>query len=231
MPFFSVLRVNVNQAGAVRYERAVQRLAAAARADSDTFQWSARNSQGVDGVAYAYITALENLAELGTRETVPLLVRRLFGASDGDALLEELGAGVSSNSFAVLRVREDLSTAPSTPPAEPAPILYTTSLRVRPGGQPALEELIRRVTEAARKVGEERSTIVVQTAIGDMGEYYVSEPLSDLGLLDKLRTPQQALIDAFGEKEAAAALAAGTSGLEQVVTNIAFHRPDLSNGA
>ncbi len=231
MPFFSVLRVNVSQAGAVRYERAVQRLAAAARADSDTFQWSARNSQGAEGITYAFIAALENFAELGNRETVPLLARRLLGESHGDALLEELGAGVSSSSFAVLRVREDLSSAPSTPPAEPAPILYTTALRVRPGGQPALEKLIGRVREAAQKLGEERSTIVVQTAIGDLGEYYVSEPLSDLGVLDVLRTPQQLLIDAFGEKDAAAALAAGVSGLEQAVTNIAFHRPDLSNGA
>ena len=54
MALLSALRVNVKSSGVARYERAVARLAAAARPDSRTAEWRASVSQGVDGISYVF---------------------------------------------------------------------------------------------------------------------------------------------------------------------------------
>jgi hypothetical protein len=227
MALLTSLRVNVKPSGATRYERAVARLAAAARADSRGFEWRASISQGVDGLTYAFVAMAASFVELAAREPIPVLVRRLFGESAGDALLEELGAQ-SSSSFSVMRVREDLSTI-SLPLKQAPAQLYLTRLQVRTGGQRAIESLIRSVTDASQKIGAPRKVVVSTTVIGEAGEYLIARPIQDPAELDQMKTPAEMLVEAFGEKEGGAILANSAAVLERVTTSLATPRPDLSS--
>lgn len=227
MALITSLRVNVKPSGAARYERAVARLAAAARGDSRAFEWRASISQGVDGLSYAFVAQAASFVELTAREPIPVLARRLFGESAGDALLEELGAQ-SSSSFSVRRIREDLSTI--TLPLKQAPaLLHVTRLQVRAGGQRAVESLIRQVTDASQKVGNPRKVSVSTTAIGDAGEYFIVRPIQDPAELDQMKAPGELLVEAFGEKEGEQILAQSAAVLDRITTFLATPRPDLSN--
>lgn len=228
MALLTSLRVNVKQSGLARYERAVARLAAAARADTRAAEWRASISQGTEGIAYVFGQMAASFVELSGREPLPVLIRRLFGESGGDALLEELGAGVQSSSFSVRRLRDDLSTI--TLPLKEAPVrLFVTRLQVRTGGQAAIESLIRQVTDASQKIGAPRKVSVSTTVIGEAGEYYIVRPIFDPAELDQMKSPGEVLGEAFGQKEGSAILAQSAAVLERVTTILATPRPDLSN--
>lgn len=228
MPLLQLLRVSVPLRAIPRYERAARRLAEKARGDSDTFPWIARMIQGIDGIQFAFVSPVEGFAQLAGRETIEAMVRRVFGESDGNAVLDELAEGIQSQSFSVLRPREDLSNTPP-PLGAPPPLIHHTQLRVRPGGQEALENTIRKVIEASAVVGDKRQVVTGQTLIGDLGEYMVSQPLQDPAQLDALKTPPELLIEAFGDEEGRGILAAGRERMESVVTFLSVYRPDLSN--
>jgi hypothetical protein len=220
--------VNVSLAGVARYERAVARLAAAARADSKAAEWRASVSQGVDGIAYVFGQMAASFAELAGREPLPVLARRLLGESAGDDFFEESGASVQATNFSVRRLREELSTI--TLPLKQAPaLLYLTRLQVRSGGQAAIEKLIRSVTDASQKIGAPRKVIVSSTVIGEQGEYFIARPIADPAELDSLKSPAEVLVEAFGEKEGGAILAESAGVLERITTALATPRLDLSN--
>jgi hypothetical protein len=228
MTLVSSLRVHVKQSGTARYERAVQRLAAAARSESATAEWRASISDGVDGFSYSFLSMAGSFAELSKRESVPALARRLFGESAGDAFLEELTASIRSSSSSIRRVRDDLSTISLPLKMNPA-LFFVTRLNVRSGGQATIENVIRKVTEAAQKIGEPRLVSVSSTVIGDVGEYYVGQPISDPAELDRQKSPGEVLVKAFGDKEGGAILASSAAVLERVTTMLVVPRPDLSN--
>lgn len=228
MTLLTSLRVNVNLSGVARYERAVARLAAAARADSKAVEWRASISQGAEGITYTFGQTAASFAELAGREPLPVLARRLLGESAGDAFFEESGAAVQTTSFSVRRLREELSTI--TLPLKQAPaLLYVTRLQVRSGGQAAIENLIRSVTDASQKIGAPRKVIVSSTVIGEQGEYFIARPIADPAELDSLKSPAEVLVEAYGEKEGGAILAQSAGVLERVTTALATPRPDLSN--
>ena len=228
MPLIQLLRVSVHPRAIPRYERAVRRLAEKARGDSDTVQWSARVTQGVDGIQFGFLVPTENFAQLAAREQIDAMARRLFGESEGNAVLDELSEGVQSQSFSVLSPREDLSNAP-LPFAAPPPLIHHMLIRVRPGGQEALENTIKKLLEAAAKVGDKRQLLTAQTLIGDLGESGIAQPIQDPAQLDSQKTPPELLTEAFGEQEAREILAAGRERMESAVTLLSVHRPDLSN--
>ena len=228
MTLLTSLRVNVSLAGVARYERAVARLAAAARADAKSVEWRASVSQGFDGIAYVYGQTATSFAELAGREPLPVLARRLLGESAGDAFFEESGGAVQATSFSVRRVREELSTI-TLPLKQPPALLYLTRLQVRSGGQAAIESLIRSVTDASQKIGAPRKVLVSSTVIGEQGEYFIARPIADPAELDSLKSPAELLREAFGEKEGGALLAQSAAVLERVTTMLATPRPDLSN--
>jgi hypothetical protein len=228
MTLLTSLRVNVSLAGVARYERAVARLAAAARADSKTVEWRATVSQGLEGVSYAFGQTAASFAELATREPLPVLARRLLGESAGDDFFEESGTAVQATAFSVRRLREELSTI-TLPLKQPPALLYLTRLQVRSGGQRAVENLIRSVTDASQKIGAPRKVIVSSTVIGEQGEYFIARPIADPAELDSLKSPAEVLNEAFGEKEAGAILAQSAGVLERITTALARPRPDLSN--
>lgn len=228
MSLISSLRINVRQSGLVRYERAVRRLVAATRTDKATAEWRASVSEGENGTTYGFVSTAASFAELSARETLPVFVRRLFGESAGDALLEELGADVQSSSSTIRRIHDDLSTV-KLPLKETPALFFVTRLNVRSGGQAAIENVIKKVSEGAQKIGKPRRISVSSTLIGELGEYWVAQPMSAAAELDKHKSPGEVLVEAYGEKEGGAILASSAAVLERVTTMIAFTRPDLSN--
>lgn len=229
MPLLTLLRVNVPLRSAVRYERATRRLAEKAKESGNTFEWTARSSNGIEGLSYGFLARAESYAELVTREQVPDLARRLLGESAGDDWLEFVGNCVESTSFTVAQPREDLSTAPQR--SDPAPLSLVARIKVRPGGQRAFETLVARVNEAAIKIDEPRQIYVSQTAIGDLTQYGVVTPVDDPAALDKRRSPQEVLVAAFGEKEAEEIFQPASEQIQEIVTSLSQYRPELSNRA
>ena len=228
MTLLTSLRVNVKLSGVARYERSVSRLAAAARADSKAAEWRASISTGAEGIVYVFGQMAASYAELLGREPLPVLARRLLGESAGDDFFEEGAEHVQATSFSIRRLREELSTI--TLPLKDAPALvYVTRIQARSGGQGAVENLIRSVTDASQKIGAPRRITVSSTAIGEQGEYYIVRPIQDPAELDRMKTPAEVLVEAFGEKEGNAILAQSASALERVTTILATPRPDLSN--
>ncbi len=228
MPLISVVRYSVQQSAIPRYERLVRFIAERARQDNDTFKWNARVTTGAAGRSIGFIARVEGFAELSTREEPEDMIRRLFGEADGTALLEQLGEGVTASSYTVSTIRDDLSNS-QVQPAESAPLVLLTRIRTTPDGRLGVEELIRKVGEAATKVGDERQTLVLQTTIGDLRAYTVAQPVSDPAQLDQQATVPELLLNAFGQSEGERIFGAGTACIEQVETELSTARPDLSN--
>jgi hypothetical protein len=229
MPLISVLRNTVQQSTIPRYERLVRFIADRARQDSDTFQWSARVTTGAAGRNIGFITRVDGFAELSGREEPDDMIRRLFGEADGTALVEALGEGVTSSSYTVSTIREDLSNREAPQPGESAPLMLLTRIRATNDGGLGVEELIRKVSEAATKVGDERQILVLQATIGDLRTYAVAQAVADPAVLDQQATVPELLLKAFGQKEGESIFRDGTACIAQVETELSTARPDLSN--
>ncbi len=226
MPLVSILRVNVEPGAVTNYERGVRWLTGAAQASSDAVKWTARFSQSSEGLVYSFAIRAETYAELLALEPLPDLARRLLGEGDGNAFLELVGTGIRSSSSSIIRPREDLTTAAQR--SEPSPLALVTRIRVSLAGQRAFEDLIRKINEAAIKLDEKRGVFVSQTAIGDMSQYAIIQPIDNPAELDGRKTPQELLSAAFGE-EGEQALQAAAPHVQEVLSALSVYRPDLSN--
>jgi len=229
MPLLTVVRNQIQQSAAPRYERLIRFIAERARQDKDTFQWDTRISTGTEGRSLSFVTTAEGFGELMAREQPDAMVRRLFGEGDGNALLEALGEGVQSSAYTIATLREDLSNQTFPAPGQPTPVSIVTRLRATNVGGPGLEELIRRVLEAAAKVDEKRRYFVLQTAIGNPRNYAVIQPVTDPAQLDDQPPVPELLAQAFGEKEGAKIFQEGAANLESVESEISTLQPELSN--
>ena len=227
MPLISVLRNNVRQSAAPQYERLIRFIAERARQDKDTFEWGGRVSTGAEGRAISFVTTVDGFAELAAREQPDELIRRLYGESDGNALIEALGEGVESSSYSVATIREDLSTV-SAPPEEPQ-LALVTRLRATSDGALGIAELIRKIGEAATKVDELRHNLVLQTLVGDLRTYAVVQFVPDPAQLDQQSSVPELLAQAYGQAEGEKVFREGAACIEQVETELSVPRPDFSN--
>ena len=230
MPLVTVVRNQVQQSAVPRYERLVRFVAERARQDKDTFQWDARISTGIQGRVISFVSTIDGFAELAAREQPDAMIRRLFGEGDGNAILESLGEGVQSSTYTVATVREDLSNQTLPQPGQP-PIAMSlvTRLRSTAVGRLGMEELIRRVGEAASKVEEQRRTFVLQTLIGDLRNYAVVQPVADPAQLDSQAPVPELLTQAYGKAEGEKIFAEGAACIDSVETELSILRPELSN--
>jgi hypothetical protein len=228
MPLISVLRQSVAPKSIPSYERLVRFVAERARNDADTFKWSARVTSGSEGQSFAFVAPAESFVELTAREGPDAMIRRLYGGSDGDAINEALGEGVTSSSNVILQPREDLG-AQVVQLGSPPPLAVLTRLRPTPAGASATEELIRKVIEAAAKVDDERIYNVAQAVIGDLGNYLVMQPIADPAQLDRQSSVPELLIEAFGATEGEQIFREGTAAIEDAQAELSVLREDLSN--
>jgi len=228
MPLISVLRQSVLPKSIPSYERLVRFVAERARNDADTFKWSTRVTSGSEGQSFAFVAPAESFVELTTRGGPDAMIRRLYGESDGDAVLEALGEGLTSSSNVILQPREDLG-AQVVQLGTPPPLAVLTRLRPTPAGTAATEELIRKVIEAAAKVDDERIYNVAQAVIGDLGVYLVMQPISDPAQLDKQSSVPELLSEAFGPQEGEQIYREGVAAIQDAQAELSVLREDLSN--
>ncbi len=228
MALISVLRQKIHSGSIARHERLVRFVAERARNDSDTAKWSARVSTGSEGRSVSFITGVEGFAELSAREDPDAMFRRLYGESDGNALLEGLGEAVQSESSLVMQPREDLGGAVLQLEAPP-PLALVTRLRPTPSGAAGCEDLIRKVIEAAAKVDEQRRYNVAVPIIGELGTFTVVQGVTDPAQLDRQVAVPALLAEAFGAQEGESIFREGTACIQEAQSELSVLREDLSN--
>jgi hypothetical protein len=156
------------------------------------------------------------------------MIRRLYGESDGNALLESIGETVESDANIVLRPREDLGAA-VLQLESPAPLALVTRLRPTPSGAAGCEDLIRKVIEAAAKVDEKRRYNVAVPVIGEIGTYTVVQGVTDPAQLDRQAEVPDLLVEAFGAKEGESIFREGVACIQEAQAELSVLREDLSN--
>jgi hypothetical protein len=228
MALITVLRQQVQGGSITRYERLVRFVTERARNDSDTAKWSARVSTGSEGRSFSFVTGAEGFAALAVQEQVDAMIRRLFGESDGNALLDSLGEGVQSESSLVMQPREDLGGAVLQLDAPP-PLAVVTRLRPTPSGAAGCEDLIRKVLEAAAKVDEARRYNVAVPVIGELGTFTVVQGVTDPAQLDRQAELPDLLVEAFGAKDGESIYREGVACIQEAQSELSVLRDDLSN--
>jgi hypothetical protein len=229
MPLVTVVRNQIQQGATARYERLIRFVAQRAQQDKDTFNWDTRISTGSQGRVISFVTTVEGFAELATREQPDDMIRRLFGEGDGNAILEGIGEAVQSTAYTIGAVREDLSTLTFPQQGTPISLSVVTRLRTTATGRAGTEELIRRVGEAASKVDEQRRYLVLQTAIGDLRNFAVVQPVADPAQLDRQAPVPELLNEAYGQKEGEKIFQEGSACFESIESELSVLRPEFSN--
>jgi hypothetical protein len=227
MALTTVLTVSVRPDRASTYEARVHSLAERALAQKEPLEWAAHQVAAGALGTFHFVSQAESWAALGAREPIDLLIRKVMGDTEGAQLLEQLSECIVSERYTIGEERPDLSQPPEGD--EMKPMSMVTLLRARPGGQDALEELIRKVAQAIPLVQSPRRFRAYQTVIGDMRTYWAATPLDGLGDLDALLPPAELLHRAFGA-EGALIYRNGLDAIETFTRQITALRPELSNG-
>lgn len=228
MTLISVLRQKIHSGSIARHERRVRSVADRARRDGDTGKRRTRIATGSEGRSIIFIVGVEGFAGLAGNEQADAMIQRLFGESDGNALLESIGQAVQSESIRVMRPREDLSGA-VVRLESPSPLALVTRIRPTPNGVLGCEDMIRKVIEAAAKVDEGRRYNVSVPVIGDLGTYTVVQGVTDPAQLDRQADIQELLVEAFGAKEGERIFTEGVACVQEAQAELSVLREDLSN--
>jgi hypothetical protein len=227
MSLTTVLSVTVRPDRASIYEAHVHQLAARAVATKERFEWAAYQVVAGPLGTMHFVSEVESWAALAARDPIELLVQRLLGESEGAQLLERVAECVVSERQAIGRDRPDLGHPIAANDPHRANALVTL-MRVRPGGEDACEELIRKVAQAIPLVKDPRRFTAYETFIGDSRTYWIVTPLADIGDLDRMLTPRELLQKAFGA-EGALVYRTGFDAIERLERQMTMLRPELSN--
>ncbi len=211
------------------YEAAVHRLAERALAKKESFEWRTYAvTAGPLGTMHFVSEAASWAALAGNGDPVDM-IRRVMGDTEGATLLEQLAGCVVSERTIVGQMRADISCPPD--PGQPMrPVSLVTLFRARPGGQDAVEELIRKAAQAIPAVKDPRRFLAYQTVIGDLRTYWVVTTMDSLADLDGMLPPAELLLRAFGA-EGALVHRTALDAIEQMERHVTQLRPELSNGA
>ncbi|HTF32202.1 MAG TPA: hypothetical protein VK714_00715 [Myxococcota bacterium] len=212
------------------FEAAARRVAERAVSQKEKFRWVVYQTMFGDITTMSYVSRAEGWAEIEAEAEEPIdaFVRRLLGEKEGQRALEEIRSAVERAQQTVSIERPELSY-PREPTGRPAPFAMVTLIRVRPGGNDAVEELIRKVAEAIPKVDEPARVVVRQTIVGNLREYAAIRPLQSLKELGAHRTPADLLTRAFGAAEGGLIFRSGNEAIEHIERRIVAYRQDLSN--
>jgi hypothetical protein len=230
MSIMTVLAQSLRPERLGHYEEAVRRLAERAVTKKEEFHWSAYQTAFGDLGTIYYTSVVESWAEIANRGTSETLAERVLGEKEGRKLISDLRECVLSSTQTVSAERPDLSYQRDAATA-PTPFAVVTAVRVRPDGQDAFEEFLRKIAEAIPKVDEPAQISTRQILIGNLREYRVIRPLDDLAELDAQRQPADLLTKAFGAAEGGLFVRNGLAAIELVERRIVAYRKDLSNPA
>jgi hypothetical protein len=229
MTMMSVLSVELKPECVVRYESLLLPFAQQAREKHEKFNWTAYQTLVGAQSAIRYVSNVDSFASLESRGSVPELAARVLGPAEAQRLAQEVGACVAAQSLTLSIDRPDLSYLRGT--LAPADIRFASvsRIRVRPGAREAFEELARKLAEAIPKLDDPAQLLTQQAIVGDMTSYTLVRPLRELGDLDKQRTPEQLLIQAFGAGEGGLVFRNGGDAITSLEREIVARRDDLSN--
>ena len=228
MALLSVLAQSIRPEKLGEFEEGVRRLAKRAVERGESWRWTAHQAAVGELGSIDFVSQAESWSELAARGTVEELAARLLGEKEGQRLIAETRACLQAARQTISVDRPDLGYPPEATGATP-PFHVVTQIRVRSGGQEALEELLRKLAEAIPKVADPGRTLVLQTLVGDLRSYAVVRPLHSLGDLDAQASPQDLLLKAFGPAEGGLLFRTGLDAIESVERRIVAYRADLSN--
>ena len=228
MPLTSVLSVQVRPDRFAQYEELVRDLAANAVKQLDAFHWTAHQTAYGELGALHFVSEDPDYAAIAARGDTRELILRVLGGDRGAKAMGKMLECIISQQATISADRPELSY----PPEQVDRIFaagVVTRIRVRPGGQDALEELIRKIAEAIPKVGDSARMLSYQVLVGMMGSYWTVRPLEDLSELDDQLPPAELLDQAFGAAEGGLIYRAGLEAIQEVRRQIVTYRQDLSN--
>jgi hypothetical protein len=228
MPLTSILSVQVRPDRFAQYEELVRNLAARAVEKKDAFHWTAHQTAYGELGTLHFVSEDPNFAGIAARGNVQELVHRVLGEDKGAKALASMLECTISQQVTISLDRPELSY-PTERGARIFPAAVVTQIRARPGGQEALEELIRKIAEAIPKVGDSTRMMAYQVMVGMLAEYWTARPLEDLSELDSQLPPAELLDRAFGAAEGGLIYRTGLEAIEEVKRQIVVYRQDLSN--
>jgi hypothetical protein len=229
MSLMTVLSVSLRPDRFSLYEARVQRLAEKAVAKKEPFEWAAHQVMaGALGTIH-FTSEARDWATLSTREPIDMLIRKIMGDTEGTQFIDQLSECVLSERYTIGQERTDLSYPPDQQ-SQMKPFGTVTIFRARPGGQDAVEELIRKVAHAIPQTKDPRRFMAYQTVMGDLRTYWAVVPLADVAELDAMLPLPELLHKAFGA-EGALIYRSGIDAIERLERQLTVLRPELSNGA
>jgi hypothetical protein len=229
MALTTILSVAVRPEKRSTYEARVHELAEKAIANREPVEWMAHQVEAGTLGTFHFVSESPDWTALNARGSIEGIIRRVMGGTEGVQLLERLGECVLSQRYIVGQARGDLSY-PLEANRPMRPMGLVTLFRSQPGGQDALEELIRKVAQAIPQANDPRRFMAYQTVIGDLRSYLVVTLLEDMSELDRLLPPAELLQKAFGA-EGALIYRNGLDAVERMERQLTVLRPELSNGA
>jgi hypothetical protein len=228
MPLTSVLSVQVRPDRFAQYEEQIRDLAANAVKKQDAFRWTAHQTAYGQLGSLHFVCEDTDYAAIAARGDTRELILRVLGDERGAKAMAKLLECTLSQEATISVDRPELSYPP-----EQADRIFAagvvTQIRVRPGGQDALEELMRKIAEAIPKIGDSARMVSYQVLVGMMGSYWTVRPLEDLSELDDQLPPAELLDQAFGAAEGGLIYRTGLEAIQEVRRQIVMYRQDLSN--
>jgi hypothetical protein len=230
MPLTNVLTVQVRPEHQLRYVELIQQLAGRAVEKKERFRWTGHQTLfGTRGPELHFVSEVADYAGLASRGAPVEMFERVLGAKPAADWQRELLACTLATRNAISVDRPELSYPPDRTGAAAHPLAVVTTVRARPGGQEAVEELLRKISEAIPKVDDPARIIAFQSVIGDLRTYWTVRPLRELAELDRQRVPARLLNDAFGAGEGGLIFRTAMEAMESVDRAIVRYRPELSN--
>ena len=151
MPLTGVNSVHVRPEKMGDFVQEIEELSRRAAEKHDRFHWTAHQSIWGDPNHFSFAYQIESFAALEKLGTVQELFARIYGEKT-DERLEETNECIERNEHVILVDRSDLSYPPHAVDATAYPYAALTRVRSRPGHAEAVEEMIRKLSEAIPKV-------------------------------------------------------------------------------
>lgn len=211
------------------FEEIVGRVVKAAAADEKTQHWAAYQTAFGPLGTLRIVTQSANWAEQAKLEIPAALVRRLLGETKGRELNLAAQACLLGGRVTIRHDRPELSYP--APDGTRKPFTMVTRLQAIPGGEEAVEEVLRKLAEAIPKVDDPRRFTTLQTDYGDLSEYVTVTGLDSPAQLDAMMQPMELLNRAFGHAEGGLIARAGLSAMRSRVRELVVRRDDLSHMA
>jgi len=230
MPLINVLTVRIRPEHELRYLDLASQLAKRALEKKERFRWVAHQTLfGTRGPLFHFVSETANYAGIAGRGMPTEMFERVLGAKAAIDWQREILICTQDQRNTLSVDRPDLSYPPERTAQTAHPFGLVTAVRVRSGGQDAVEELLRKISEAIPKVDDPARILAFQSVVGDLRDYWTVRPLRNLGDLDRQRMPARLLTDAFGAGEGGLIYRNAMEAMERVERSIVRLLPELSN--